>query len=284
MQTRAGMDAEELQNTEFYGGYDIKVYLTKTSPKWQDVRSFGTGGENSLNTGLATPFDFLQNSNLWRPDDSSYYDIYLPESGDVDAIGLFPSSFDFSQSTFSVQLDQSTYVGYRNSDLMVAENLNCHSTDGTIPLTFEHQLAKLVVKLDVDNLSEDELANTSIEYFGRYSANVTFTGLDASKPTEVFSYSLTPINTYETIKMGNYNAEGNSAIVIPYTLTTGDDFLTVKVGTKNYICFPSQTLKLEGGKVTTINVTISKDKIFMSDVTITDWQPGSTDNVTGTLW
>ena len=105
MQTRAGMDAEELQNTEFYGGYDIKVYLTKTSPKWQDVRSFGTGGENSLNTGLATPFDFLQNSNLWRPDDSSYYDIYLPESGDVDAIGLFPSSFDFSQSTFSVQLD-----------------------------------------------------------------------------------------------------------------------------------------------------------------------------------
>ena len=167
---------------------------------------------------------------------------------------------------------------------MVAQTLNYHSTDGTIPLTFEHQLAKLVVKLDVDNLSEDELANTSIEYFGRSSANVTFTGLDASKPTEVFSYSLTPINTYETINMGNYNAEGNSAIVIPCTLTTNDDFVTVNVGTKRYYCYPSQQLELEGGTVTTINVTLSKDEIFMSDVTITEWGEGSTDDVTGSLW
>lgn len=35
MQTRAGMDAEELQNTEFYGTPDIKVFLTKTSSKWE---------------------------------------------------------------------------------------------------------------------------------------------------------------------------------------------------------------------------------------------------------
>lgn len=231
MQTRAGMDAEELQNTEFYGAPDIKVFLTKTSSKWEDVRSEGNGGENSPNTGLATGFDFMPANNIWYPDDNSYANIYFPETGNVDAIGFYPHTFDLTQSTFSVQLDQSTYVGYRKSDLMVAETLNYHSTDGTIPLTFEHQLAKLVVKLDVDNLSEDELANTSIEYYGRYSANVTFTGLDASKPTEDFSFTLTPINTYETIKMGNYNAEGNSAIVIPYTLTTGDDFLTVKVGT-----------------------------------------------------
>ena len=84
--------------------------------------------------------------------------------------------------------------------------------------------------------------------------------------------------------MGDYNAEGNSTIVIPCTLNTNDDFLNVNVGTKQFYCYPSQQLVLEGGKVTTINVTLSKDKIYMSGVTIKDWEPGSTDNTTGTLW
>ncbi|MGM9704245.1 MAG: fimbrillin family protein [Prevotella sp.] len=104
------------------------------------------------------------------------------------------------------------------------------------------------------------------------------------KAREDFSFTLTERADYKTIKMGKYNAEGNTAIVIPCTLTTNDDFLTVKIGTKNYICFPTQQLELEKGKVTTISVTLVRDAIYMSDVNITDWSPGSSDDTIGTLW
>lgn len=297
IQTRAGMDTGQLQNTSFYTGpgqIDIVVYLTKTSPKWQDVKSCnGSSTENSLNTGLATPFTFVQMANnVWMPDDYDWAYIYFPESEYVDAVGVYPALFDFSMSSFTVETDQSTYTGYRKSDLMLATNLNYHSTDGTIPLTFEHQLAKLVVVLNADNISSEELATTKIEYgwdgdliYYPVAVNVEFTGLDASKPTEDFSMTLTPMDNTENevINLGTYNAEGNSAVVIPCEVPANQNFLTITVGTTKYYCCSNQKVVFEQGKVTTVNVTLEKDRVYMSNVEITDWTSGSTNDATGSV-
>ena len=174
---------------------------------------------------------------------------------------------------------------------MIATNFNYHSVDGTIPLTFEHKLAKLVVKLNADNISSDELDNTTIEYGWNYdwdtyypiAVDVAYTGLDASKPEEEFSMTLTPKEntTQEVINLGKYNAEGNSAIVVPYEIPANAYFLTITIGTRKYYCKSSQKVVFEEGKVTTVTVTLERDRIYMSNVNITNWEPGTSNDATG---
>ena len=194
----------------------------------------------------------------------------------------------------SLFMEKRLYAGYRKSDLMIATNFNYHSVDGTIPLTFEHKLAKLVVKLNADNISSDELANTTIEYgwnydLGNYypvAVDVAYTGLDASKPDEDFSMTLTPKEntTQEVINLGKYNAEGNSAIVVPYEIPANAYFLTITIGTREYHCKSSQKVVFEEGKVTTVTVTLERDRIYMSNVNITNWGTGTNNDAQGTMY
>ena len=191
-------------------------------------------------------------------------------------------------------MEKRLYAGYIKSDLMLATNFNYHSVDGTIPLTFEHKLAKLVVKLNADNISSDELDNTTIEYGWNYdwdtyypiAVDVAYTGLDASKPDEEFSMTLTPKEntTEEVINLGKYNAEGNSAIVVPYEIPANAYFLTITIGTRKYYCKSSQKVVFEEGKVTTVTVTLERDKVYMSNVNITNWGTGTNNDAQGTMY
>ena len=194
----------------------------------------------------------------------------------------------------SLFMEKRLYAVYRKSDLMIATNFNYHSVDGTIPLTFEHKLVKLVVKLNADNISSDELDNTTIEYGWNYdwdtyypiAVDVAYTGLDASKPDEEFSMTLTPKEntTEEVINLGKYNAEGNSAIVVPYEIPASRNFLTITIGTRKYYCKSSQKVVFEEGKVTTVTVTLERDKVYMSNVNITNWGTGTNNDAQGTMY
>ena len=287
--TRAGVDPSQLQDESFYSATSpvyFNVYITKKSPKWQDVDiysdSSGSYIKKEANEGLATAIPFIGpfNDGIYTPDGSDFAKVLFPESGGVDAIGVYPDTYDFSKTTFSVKTDQSSYANYRASDLMIA-TATSDAASGAISLNFEHKLAKLIVKLNTDNLSSDKLATTKILYgwdgdvfYYPFEVDVAYTGLNASKPGETFNVTLTPKDneTQTVIDMGYYNSEGNAAIVIPTTIPYGGNaFLQIIYDGVEYYCYSNNQIELEAGTETTVNVTLEYGKAYVSNVSISGW-------------
>ena len=284
LMTRAGVNAEELQDENFRISTDILVYLTKTSSKWEDIDNYTSNVLNTPNASTATGFPFLNAGLAWIIDDSRGVTVKYPETGNVDAVGFHPWTFDITSGEFSVQTDQSTYDGYRKSDLMVASTMNHSPSSGDIPLNFEHKLAKVIIKLvKGQNISDEQLASATISLgCDNYPINATisYTGLDKTKPDEDFSISITPAYSLGSIELGTYNPDGNAAIVIPTTYVSQGDFLEIKIGTSTYWCaVPNdQPIQLSPGTVTTINVEVSNDYVNFTSVDIKPWNNGGTYN------
>ena len=74
--------------------------------------------------------------------------------------------------------------------------------------------------------------------------------------------------TKEVINLVKYNAEGNSAIVVPYEIPANNYFLTITIGIRKYYCKSSQKVEFEEGKVTAVTVTLERDRTYMSNVNV----------------
>ena len=181
-------------------------------------------------------------------------------------IGVYPISAisDLSAGEYTFDVNKQT-----ESDLLVAVNKDglSYNVDAqqTVPLTFTHVMAKLAVNLTYKN-----------QWGGIPTVEKVVVGNAAKEAT--INY-LTKVVTPSTTAKEDFSlpeiTENTKyvSVIIPQEEVTQ---LTIVIGGKNFVYDNDTPLKLESGKITTVNLEVGRDEIKLGDVKITNWEDGST--------
>lgn len=164
----------------------------------------------------------------------------------------------------------------KTSDLLVAVQTDgILAGYGSVPLVFTHIMAKVNVNLTYRNQwgTDDAGNNVKPTVISVQLANA------ANKATvNLLTKNVTPVESRDnqTIPVVTENTK-YSSLVIPQS---GVNQVIVVIDGKNYIYTHSTNIKFESGKVTTINLTVGRDEITLSGVTVDPWNE-ATDPIEG---
>ena len=276
--TRAAENATNLQNTQFAPGEKINVYLSENLD----------GAPTSV-MNYTQPMKYTVSTT---PDSGTGVQLD-PPSGEkpkfpsnnhgVDAYALYPTDVVKTETskTFSVQLNQSEYTNYRNSDMMFGTN-SLDSNGGVIPsfkgtqkgnnvqLYFKHQLSKITVKMNTASFDENFLDNATIKLYGAKKECTYKAGKDGI--TEI--NATTDLGAGEFYNLGTYDANGNSGIIVPQTIDEGTKFIEITTsGSKTYVykIADENGMQFDGGKQYTYTISLSGGNLVVVSVKIEDW-------------
>ena len=250
--TRVATDANGGQT--FEEGDEISVYAW-TGDATTVPAATGRVVDNAINkltkgAWISTP------QMLWKNNRDKHY-----------FIGVYPTKAISDLTAGEYAFDETKQV---ESDLLVAVNKDglSYNVDEqqTVPLTFTHVMAKLVVNLTYKNQWGTEGPTVDKVVVG-----------DAVKSATV-NY-LTKVITPSTVAEDKANFDmpaltankQYASIIIPQD---GVQKITVVIGGKNFIYDNGTPFKFESGKITTINLEVGRDIIKLGNVNISDW--GST--------
>ena len=250
--TRVATDANGGQT--FEEGDEISVYAW-TGDATTVPAATGRVVDNAINkltkgSWISTP------QMLWKNNRDKHY-----------FIGVYPTKAISDLSAGEYTFDETKQV---ESDLLVAVNKDglSYNVDEqqTVPLTFTHVMAKLVVNLTYKNQWGTEGPTVDKVVVG-----------DAVKSATV-NY-LTKVITPSAVAEDKANFDmpaltankQYASIIIPQD---GVQKITVVIGGKNFIYDNGTPFKFESGKITTVNLEVGRDVIKLGDVNISDW--GST--------
>ena len=248
--TRVATDADG--NQAFEEGDKISVYAwtgdaTVVPPSDERVVN---NAINKLTNGswIATP------QMLWKNNRDKHY-----------FIGIYPTALITNLTAAKYTMDVNKQ---EESDLLVAVNKDGISynagTNQTVPLTFTHVMAKLVVNLTYKNQWGPDGPTVGSVMVGNAVRNATINYL-----TKVVSPS-TADEDKANIELPAITANKQYAsILIPQD---GIQKITVKIGGTNYSYDNVTPFKFESGKITTVNLEVGRDGILLNDVKITNWE------------
>lgn len=256
--TRAG---QSVQLTAFDNNESVSIFLVES------VSGTATlSGENI--TSYTQPLAYTTGaSGALNPPTAQYW----PQDGNgLFVYGVYPASavttstaFDATGVSFSVAADQSTITGYKASDLMTgapATNPVVRTVPTpTIALTFTH----LLTKIDVNLTAGAGFTDVS-------SAVVTILN---TKPSTTFNVQNTTVGaasgTATAITAGTGTA--TSAIIVPQTVTNGNNLIQVAIGGGNYYYKLTADVTFAAQTKYTYNLTVNKAGLVLTATTITPW-------------
>ena len=182
-------------------------------------------------------------------------------------IGVYPTAAISDLSAGEYTFDETKQV---ESDLLVAVNKDglSYNVDEpqTVPLTFTHVMAKLVVNLTYKNqwgtegptVDKVAVGNAAKKATVNYLTKVVTPSTVAEDKADFDMPALTANKQY-------------ASIIIPQDCVQK---ITITIGGKDFIYDNGTPFKFESGKITTINLEVGRDIIKLGDVNISDW--GST--------
>ena len=248
--TRVATDANGDQT--FEEGDEISVYAWTGAPTvaLEAHERVVNNAINKLTNGswVSTP------QMLWKNNRDKHY-----------FIGVYPTAAISDLSAGEYTFDENKQT---ESDLLVAVNKDGISYNAdeqqTVPLTFTHVMAKLVVNLTYKNQWGTEGPTVDKVVVGdavksatvNYLAKVVTPSAVAEDKANFDMPALTANKQY-------------ASIIIPQD---GVQKITVVIGGKNFIYDNGTPFKFESGKVTTVNLVVGRDTITLNEVKITDWE------------
>ena len=181
-------------------------------------------------------------------------------------LGIYPvpdSITSFTAATYKLN-----DADYRASDLLVAANLGgVKATDGPVNLTFNHVLAKLNVNLKfasewdsvpiVDKVTATVKTKATVNYL---TGTMTANGVE-----EALAMPQSAITT------AGYDYT-YSCLEIPQT---DAKYITITVGARKFVYEASKNIPLNSGKLTTIDLKVGKDTIFLNAISVSEWETAS---------
>ena len=182
-------------------------------------------------------------------------------------IGVYPTAAisDLSAGEYTFDVNKQT-----ESDLLVAVNKDglSYNVDEqqTVPLTFTHVMAKLVVNLTYKNQWGTEGPTVDKVVVGDAVKRATVNYL-----TKVVTPSAVAEDKADFDMPVLTANKKYASIIIPQD---GVQKITITIGGKDFIYDNSTPFKLESGKITTVNLEVGRDVIKLGDVNISGW--GST--------
>lgn len=238
----------------FAGKDQISVYAWTGSANV--VNADGMVVDNSINTYDGTNWA-ASPQMLWKDMSSAHF-----------FLSVYPSKTitNFTADTYTLDVTQQ-----EQSDLLVAvnggtKNAGFTATNTSVPLQFDHVMAKLIVNLTFRNqwattptvasVTTDNLKSKATVNYLTKSATVT-----AEEATSIALQAATANTSYRSIMVPQ---AGENATI------------TIKIGDKVYTY--TGAVRLEAGKYTTANLIVGRDGITLGDVSINEWGAGTTIN------
>ena len=250
--TRVATDANGDQT--FEEGDEISVYAWTGAPTvaLEAHERVVNNAINKLTNGswVSTP------QMLWKNNRDKHY-----------FIGVYPTAAISDLSAGEYTFDENKQT---ESDLLVAVNKDGLSYNAdeqqTVPLTFTHVMAKLVVNLTYKNQWGTEGPTVDKVVVGdavksatvNYLTKVVIPSAVAEDKADFDMPALTANKQY-------------ASIIIPQD---GVQKIIIVIDGKKFIYNNGTPFKFESGKITTINLEVGRDVIKLGDVNISDW--GST--------
>ena len=171
-------------------------------------------------------------------------------------LGVFPARTvtDFKADPYT--LDPSNYAV---SDLLIATNLTgLQASDKPVEFVFDHALARLDVNLSFRNQWETAPTVTAVAATAKKTATVDY-----------LSKTLTATGTAAEVALKAASNVAWSGLQVPQE---GLRTITVKIDGKDYVYTHTADIPFAGGKYTTVNLILGRDKIELSsEITINDW-------------
>lgn len=186
---------------------------------------------------------------LWRDNVSMHY-----------FLGIYPARTvtDFTADAYILDPADA------QSDLLVATRLEgIKATDNPVALTFDHAMAKLQVNL---------LFRT------QWASAPTVTSVTATaKKTATVDYLSKTVSATGTAAPVALTAKSNAAWSGLQVPQEGVRTITIRIDDKDYVFTHTADIPLAGGKYTTVNLNVGRDRIELASViTISNWTAGTT--------
>lgn len=181
--------------------------------------------------------------------------------------GVYPYNAEYN--SFAIPTDQSG--GVQDADWMTAD-YTAAKDEGNVNLNFHHLLAKVTVNITKWN-SEFDGSEKIIEDPKIYTKG---TALTATYDDSGVTITATDGETGITPLV---SGTSYTAIVAPAEYAITDKFMTFTVDGQEMTVLattPKQTNGLEAGLHYTFNLTVGKDGVTLSSVTVSDWANGGT--------
>ena len=248
--TRVATDANGDQT--FEEGDEISVYAW-TGDATTVPAATGRVVDNAINkltkgSWISTP------QMLWKNNRDKHY-----------FIGVYPTKAISDLAAGEYVFDATKQV---ESDLLVAVNTDGISYNAdeqqTVPLTFTHVMAKLVVNLTYKNQWGTEGPTVDKVVVGNAAKKATVNYL-----TKVVTPSAVAEDKADFDMPALTANKQYASIIIPQD---GVQKITIVIGGKNFIYDNGTPFKFESGKVTTVNLVVGRDTITLNEVKITDWE------------
>lgn len=257
--SRVATDSEGDQS--FENGDVISIYAWTQTVSEGNIVAPGKGErvvDNSYNTLIAGKW-VASPQMLWKNNIDKHY-----------FIGVYPAI----EQGKGLDDDLTQYHYTRNpedeeaSDLLVASELTgITATYNTVPLSFTHTMAKVLVNLTYRSKwgVDDSGNNIAPTVTSVHLANV------ANQATvNLLTQEVVPTETSrgnQILSTVTKNKQYNS-IVIPQD---GVNQITIIIDGKEFTYTHSSDIGFESGKVTTITLTIGRDAVTLGGVTVDSW-------------
>ena len=198
--------------------------------------------------------------SVWLPDQAMLWaDMVTPHY----FLGIYPTRTvtDFKADAFTIKPDD-----YQASDLLVATNTQgLKATDAAVDMVFDHVAAKLFVNLTFRSQWDTDPTVSSVTVTAKKSGSVDYLAK---------TITATANETAAPIKLNKDKNEAWSGLQVPQNIRS----ITITIDGKNYAFTHTDDIPLEGGKFTTVNLIVGRDKIDLGNVSISNWKEGTTIN------
>ncbi|MBO7548192.1 MAG: fimbrillin family protein [Bacteroidales bacterium] len=178
---------------------------------------------------------------------------------------------DFTAASFT--LDPSP-AAYTTSDLLVATNFGTGNAgltaaDGAVLLAFEHVMAKLNVNLKFRSEWDSAPTVSSVTVTAKTAATVNYLTKTATVDATAAAGEV-PLNELSTPATGY--GRSYSSLQVPQAIRA----FTVIIDGKKYEYASTDDIVLTGGRYTTVNFIVGRDRIELDGITVAPW---ATDDV-----
>jgi len=242
----------------FADGDQISVYAWTGSAN--AVAADGLVVNNAVNTLSISGETKTWTANpqmLWKDMTTAHY-----------FLGVYPQKAitDFTEDAYALDMTKTQ----EENDLLVAVNAGNSgagftATNTSIPLQFDHVMAKLIVNLSFRNQWGTTPTVTSVTATAKTKATVNYLTKSVTPTADAATVTVLPVVTANT---------AYQSIMVPQD---GEGMtITIKIGDKDYTY--TGTVELERGKYTIVNLNVGRDAITLADISINGWGIGTTIN------
>lgn len=218
---------------------------------------------NTLGTdGLWTPATQM----LWKDMVTDHYFMAVSPARVVSSFTADPYTLDSSAEK------------YQESDLLIAINdAGLKANDNPVQLTFDHAMATLNVNLKFHNQwtegnppSQTEITEALIQGVAATAKDHATIDYIQKAVTATGEWAQVSMNKVKNASWTTLMIPQDSFSVISITLAGNDEWLG---GNGTYTFRSAEPIKLESGKVTTVNLIIGRDQVTLDKdgIQITDW-------------